>query len=793
MASRIANPVLTNKNKRRTNNKKELEEAKEEKEQKDGKKGKKGKKEKKKKNTNTLNDAGSAVAQIIVIQAPRLQTEPWQTAKDIEKARGSGWFIRMPWQRKEEPTRYLITCDHVMVDALPTAGGIRVRTILTGPRKIPARLVTSMPEIDASLLEILPFSDSSSSSSLSSNAKTQKPFAKNSGVFKSGIKTEKGAEKENENEKEKKEWPKFVTWPLGDDRFVTLSTPLRALGYPLGEHGLKVVETSLSGRENGLLQLDGALNHGLSGAPIVSLAPPPLSNPEKRQKEETPKRKKTKNDLKIIAWQTRGVEEANVISFARPITVLRVMIDALNKILAKNIVLKQQRTRVGHLVNTPSGLELDPEPVDPEHSTVDNIRDGGANNTIKKEKEEEWLRNAGGLKNGADAVYAALPRVFRRGTMGVLLDRTPLARLEAIGAITFDKNRDTKNGGRNVRNLGNEKNEKEERNGSKTGFCGEFSTTNSGCRWVKNEKESKNQSKKCCETGATVRWVSATSDMKKRDVRPGDLLCGLAAPLLAPDGRVKCVWLDIDNDGRVHPPWSFLSFDGDGPPSSSSWESKNKTRNFSKRLANAALFLDDDDLDLDYDEEDEEDEEEKKEEKEEKEKEQTEPLDVVLMLAAPDANLAARVWRAQQRRSDTIEIQMKPWSVNGWWNPRSPYEKAGYEVFGGIVVVPLTATFRRESGIPILSSRAYDRDRLEKPALVISRAYPGGALDVVRYNAEEEPLDGGDADDPTLSTSVGGDSAVGPLLHEGDVIRKVNGRMVHTLSEYRRALLSPLQ
>lgn len=55
---------------------------------------------------------------------------------------------------------------------------------------------------------------------------------------------------------------------LGQDTELTLGEKIYALGYPLGDQQLKVIPANFNGRRQ-WLQIDGAMNQGISGGPIV--------------------------------------------------------------------------------------------------------------------------------------------------------------------------------------------------------------------------------------------------------------------------------------------------------------------------------------------------------------------------------------------------------------------------------------------------------------------------------------------------------------------------------------------
>lgn len=55
---------------------------------------------------------------------------------------------------------------------------------------------------------------------------------------------------------------------VGDDTVLTLGEKIFAIGYPLGDQQLKVVPAHFNGRRQ-WLQIDGAMNQGISGGPVI--------------------------------------------------------------------------------------------------------------------------------------------------------------------------------------------------------------------------------------------------------------------------------------------------------------------------------------------------------------------------------------------------------------------------------------------------------------------------------------------------------------------------------------------
>ncbi|AJF98217.1 trypsin-like serine protease [Pandoravirus inopinatum] len=207
------------------------------------------------------------VARIKAVIMEHNALEPWHPA-GAERIAGSGWFVRLPWERDDgpdQPSRFLVTCNHC-VEGVKARDGLAVQTSSTGDALWRARVAAVVPEIDVAIVEVLPTPD-----------------------------TDPNA---------------LVAWPLGDDRAdIVMGDTVEVYGYPLGQEHLKASNSNVNGRERGLLQLDGSINFGDSGGPVVK-------------------------EGRVVGWITQGVPEANAVSFAQPVSLLLAALFALRPLPA---------------------------------------------------------------------------------------------------------------------------------------------------------------------------------------------------------------------------------------------------------------------------------------------------------------------------------------------------------------------------------------------------------------------------------------------------------------------------
>jgi S1-C subfamily serine protease len=94
-------------------------------------------------------------------------------------------------------------------------------------------------------------------------------------------------------------------WDLGDDKLLVPGSSLRIYGYPLGQQHLKVSASFLTGHENDRLQLDGSINPGESGAAVIWRD-------------------------RVVGWISAGIPEANAVTFAKPISMFRAALAAVD-------------------------------------------------------------------------------------------------------------------------------------------------------------------------------------------------------------------------------------------------------------------------------------------------------------------------------------------------------------------------------------------------------------------------------------------------------------------------------
>lgn len=170
------------------------------------------------------NSLGSSIALIYVSGFAKDFETPWLPGERVEGT-GTGWFIRLPCQKDSEPTKYILTCYHVIENASLEAP-IKFRTRATNKEKIPARIVAIMPQVDAAILEVI------------DDAVLQRNT--------------------------------FKALSVGDSKQIRPGDKLFVFGYPLGMENFKVVQTMLNGMQNGEGQVDGAINPGHSGAPVMT-------------------------------------------------------------------------------------------------------------------------------------------------------------------------------------------------------------------------------------------------------------------------------------------------------------------------------------------------------------------------------------------------------------------------------------------------------------------------------------------------------------------------------------------
>ncbi|AGO83851.1 Serine protease [Pandoravirus salinus] len=592
------------------------------------------------------------VARIKAVIMEHNPLEPWHPA-GADRVAGSGWFVRLPWERDDgpdHPPRFLVTCNHC-VEGVKARDGLAVQTSSTGDALWRARVAAVVPEIDAAIVEVLPTPDVD-------------PRA-------------------------------LVAWPLGDDRAdIVMGDDVEVYGYPLGQERLKASNSHVTGRERGLLQLDGSINFGDSGGPVVK-------------------------DGRVVGWVTQGVPEANAVSFAQPVSLLLAALFALRPLPARSPndwapygglppparVLR--RGGLGCALYASNNARLAsigarcpdrgaPSPSEPAWARLaaaapDPWGGGGPRYTGADFGPSGAASHVGnGNRAGTDAgddffdgdgdddygsAEAAPTDDDRRGNRHLGGDGGPLPPPPSQPQIRGRR------GQREVRHMP-----------LVSGTAATRRGASAGCD---------------CPSGAVIQWTSRRSDLARPpfDARPGDVLCGLVLPLVPPGGYADLiaeategtdgsapspadvdaalaeiavpVVVDVGNDGAVVLPWT------------------------------------DDRMDVDR----------------------------ALLLVPWGMRVGVRIYRAQPRRSVTGIVDLaEATTVDGFYRPYRPFEPDDYEAFGGIVVGPLTAdvvdVFRW------LGARLSPAER-DQARVVVLRALIGG------------PLNAGPADDDGVNIREG--------------------------------------
>jgi S1-C subfamily serine protease len=180
--------------------------------------------------------------------------EPWRsTTGGSATGRGSGWFF------DHENRKLFVTCFHCVSDSIEN-NGIFVSTAAGKGKKSAAKVLAILPGIDAAILSVEPL-----------------------------------------------EGMPYDAFRMGDDTDLRTEETLRVYGYPGGQSNLKVVASTLNGRQDGALQLDGAINEGHSGGPVVS-----------------------DRTGAVVGWVYSGVPLANSMAYAKPICYLRAILSCVD-------------------------------------------------------------------------------------------------------------------------------------------------------------------------------------------------------------------------------------------------------------------------------------------------------------------------------------------------------------------------------------------------------------------------------------------------------------------------------
>lgn len=112
-------------------------------------------------------------------------------------------------------------------------------------------------------------------------------------------------------------------------------------------------------------------------------------------------------------------------------------------------------------------------------------------------------------------------------------------------------------------------------------------------------------------------------------------------------------------------------------------------------------------------------------------------------------------WSQKDKGPRTVQTTLKPTFSGGFLFVYDPFEEIDYEIFGGLVVMPLR--MRHILEFPELQAKLTPTER-EKEHLVVSYIFPNSKF------------------------------MEGKILSPGDIIKSVNGKPVTTLAEYRAAL-----
>jgi S1-C subfamily serine protease len=414
------------------------------------------------------------VARIKAVIMEHHPLEPWHPA-GVERIAGSGWFVRLPWERDDgpnRPPRFVVTCNHC-VEGVKARDGMAVQTSSTGDALWRARVAAVVPEIDAAIIELLA----------------------TPGLDPSAL----------------------VAWPLGDDRAdVAVDDVVRVYGYPLGQERLKTTESHVNGREGGLLQLDGSINFGDSGGPVVK-------------------------DDRVVGWVTQGVPEANAVSFAQPVSLLLAALFALRPLPALSAndwmpygglpppahVLRRGGLGCALYVSNNDRLVIlgarcpDAERGDPRMPTPPSSTD------IVPIAPDPW--GGGGPRytgtdfgpSGAAAHVVVDPMGGESVTGGgrVVSRRRQMIRPPRgiVSEGLYDGDADDDDGG-----------------------SGDNGTESQGCD---------------CPSGAIMQWVSRRSDLARAPFRAqsGDVLCSLVLPLVPPGGYAPLIDAAVERDDGSAP------------------------------------------------------------------------------------------------------------------------------------------------------------------------------------------------------------------------------------------------
>ena len=177
---------------------------------------------------------------------------------------------KTPAQGQTTGTGFFISIDEIITNAhvIDQAKSVSVQIISMGKHQIDVDVIGVSPDRDIALLKVRP----------------------------EGLETIK------------KELGEIQPLTLGDSDHIHRADEIMALGYPLGQQGLKSTVGVVSGREAHLIQIDAALNPGNSGGPSV-------------------------NRLgKVIGINTLYAPDAQSVGYIIPINELKVVLNDLRKV-----------------------------------------------------------------------------------------------------------------------------------------------------------------------------------------------------------------------------------------------------------------------------------------------------------------------------------------------------------------------------------------------------------------------------------------------------------------------------
>lgn len=405
-----------------------------------------------------LSDIANRVARIDATSMDYPIAEPWRaTALGSEEGRGSGWFIDLPEVTAKKPgTWWLVTCFHCVAGTLKN-GGLYVRTGVTGSRRIPARVVAVMVDIDAALLQV--------------EASTDAPFS---------------------------------GWRLGDDKLLRTNERVRVYGYPGGQSNLKVVRSTINGRQDGALQIDGAVNHGHSGGPVV-------------------------HSGRVVGWVSEGVVGSNSIVYAKPITYLCAVLRSLIEIALRP--------------DPPVGTRAPPVPVLRAASLGIDLAMATRSAIYLAHAILMTQAQAASFSTSSPSSNGFRPNRQRFGPAASVAPHIAADAANDAGGYGFNPNLPTgtvsigKDGGNSNNNNNNNNNY--------------HNNSNSNSDGDNNDEAGDSGS------GALVRWISRESPLyNDAGVRSGDIIEAVSISVAGPTGIAHPWRFAIDRDGGVSVPWA---------------------------------------------------------------------------------------------------------------------------------------------------------------------------------------------------------------------------------------------